>query len=220
MFAVVDVPDANIGHVKEAVSGLACQSILEAGCLRYVVCQSRKHPVRRIIQELRADGAAIKRHRGLSHVKAFKAALTRTAAQIWASQCETPDWPRRTFTRPVPDSIRCTGKQNWSWSRNPARIGRSFGQGFCRGRALVPATARVAAAVPCPGSLAWAPRGRAGSPDVSHIAPALAALIMPLASVVIRPVATALRKARVCTPRRAAQACRDSPILRHSQSSQ
>jgi hypothetical protein len=45
----------------------------------------------------------------------------------------------------------------------------------------------------------------------------LAALIMPLASVVIRPVATALRTARVCTPRRAAQACRDGPILRHSQ---
>ena len=93
VFAVIDVPDADIGHVKEAVSGLARQSILEAGCLGYDVYQSRKHPVRLIIQELWADGAAIERHRGSSHVKAFKAALTGTAAQIWASQCETLDWP-------------------------------------------------------------------------------------------------------------------------------
>ncbi len=91
VFAVVEVPDADLGHVKEAVSKLAHHSILEAGCLRYDVYQSRKHPVRLIIQELWADDAAIDRHRGSTHVKTFKAALTGTAAQVWASQCETLD---------------------------------------------------------------------------------------------------------------------------------
>ena len=92
VFAVVEVPDTDLGHVKEAVSKLANHSILEAGCLRYDVYQSRKHPIRLIIQELWADDAAIDRHRGSAHVKAFKAALSGTAVQVWASQCETLDW--------------------------------------------------------------------------------------------------------------------------------
>jgi quinol monooxygenase YgiN len=73
--------------VKVAASELARQSIIEAGCLRYDVYQSRKHPVRLIIQELWADEAAIERHRGSSHVKEFKTALTGTGAQIWAGYC-------------------------------------------------------------------------------------------------------------------------------------
>jgi quinol monooxygenase YgiN len=93
VFAIIEVPDADMIHVKEAVSELARQSILEAGCVRYDVYRSRKHPVRLIIQELWADDAAIERHRGSSHVKAFKAELAGTEAQIWASQCETLDWP-------------------------------------------------------------------------------------------------------------------------------
>ena len=87
VFAIIEVPDADIGQVNLAVSELARQSILEAGCLRYDVYQSRKHPVRLIIQELWADEAAIERHRGSSHVKEFKTALTGTGAQIWAGQC-------------------------------------------------------------------------------------------------------------------------------------
>ncbi len=87
VFAIIEVPGANIGHVNGAVSELARQSILEAGCLRYDVYQSRKHPVRLIIQELWTDDAAIERHRGSSHVKEFKTALTGTEVQIWAGQC-------------------------------------------------------------------------------------------------------------------------------------
>jgi quinol monooxygenase YgiN len=87
--SIIEVPDADIKQVNVAVSELARQSILEAGCLRHDVYQSRKHPVRLIIQELWADGAAIERHRSSSHVREFKTALTGTTAQIWASQCET-----------------------------------------------------------------------------------------------------------------------------------
>ena len=44
VFAIIEVPDADIGRVNVAVSGLARLSIIEAGYLRYDVCQSRKHP--------------------------------------------------------------------------------------------------------------------------------------------------------------------------------
>jgi quinol monooxygenase YgiN len=87
VFAIIEVPDADIKQVNVAVSELARLSILEADCLRYDVYQSRNHPVRLIIQELWADDSALERHRGSSHVKNFKTALSGTGTQIWAGQC-------------------------------------------------------------------------------------------------------------------------------------
>lgn len=88
MFAIIEVSDADLTHVKGAALELARQSISETGCLRYDVYQSRKDPVRLIIHELWADDTAIERHRGSRHLAEFKAALDGTTAKVWASHCE------------------------------------------------------------------------------------------------------------------------------------
>jgi quinol monooxygenase YgiN len=88
VFAIIDASEADLGHVQEAVSELARQSISEVGCLRYDVYQSRKNPVRLINHELWTDDTALERHRASCHIARFKAKLDGTTAAVWASHCE------------------------------------------------------------------------------------------------------------------------------------
>ncbi len=88
VFAIIEVPDADLARVHAAVAALARQSIREGGCLRYDVYQSRKDPVRLVIHEEWADDIALQRHRGAAHVADFKLALDGTTAHVWASPCD------------------------------------------------------------------------------------------------------------------------------------
>jgi quinol monooxygenase YgiN len=88
VFAVVDASESDAETVFAAVQQLARESRLEAGCLRYDVYRSGKAPVLSIIQEEWESDDALQAHRSSPHVEKFKAAISKTTAKVWASQCE------------------------------------------------------------------------------------------------------------------------------------
>jgi len=91
VFAILEISEVDMAHVQGAVSELARQSISEPGCIRYDVFHSLKEPVRLIIHEVWTDDSAIEVHRRSLHMAEFKAALNRTTARLWASQCQLLD---------------------------------------------------------------------------------------------------------------------------------
>jgi quinol monooxygenase YgiN len=88
VFAVVEASESDAETVFAAVQQLARESRLEAGCLRYDVYRSGKAPVLSIIQEGWESNYALQAHRRSPHVEKFKSAIGKTAAKVWASQCE------------------------------------------------------------------------------------------------------------------------------------
>ena len=85
VFAIVEVSEADLPRLQDALADLARHSAAEAGCVQYALHVSVKVPTRIIIHEIWASDTALDLHRQSPHVAEFKRALGGTSTNVWAS---------------------------------------------------------------------------------------------------------------------------------------